>query len=1172
MAITKITNSLVSVNAIHGTLIADNAITSVHIAQNQVTAVQIPDGSITATQLGANSVDSSELVDGSIDTSHIADAQITTAKLGTNQVTSAKIAQNSIEARHIADGSITDTQLGSGAFTMGTITTTGAIRGPASLTIDPATVGDNTGTVVIAGNLQVDGTTTTVNSTTVDIVDKNITLGKGGSASANNGGGITIDGAAATLLYQHSDTSWQINKPLGVTGGITTAGNIVVSGTTLVSDDQTNDWVKQSVSGTTSTLTFGNTESTSGQAKWEYTRSNGKFKGYIGANSVNNFMTIDSSSNVGIGTDSPSAKLDVNVTGNGADAVKITGNSATDFDFVANPPEFNLQDTSSTSGTKRARITVNSNQFQIHALPDDDTVVSHNLFVANLSNGYVGIATSSPTVALQVVGQIKNNNGYLIDNGTNAGFLTVDGSNVNFGSSTAGKGLKFFTAASSNAMTIDSSGNVGIGITSPGSYANDDNSLAVLGQVRIQGVTNTAAVPILALRDTNSGLFAPASNEIGISTAAVERIRIDDTGNVGIGTDTPTMGKLQVHGSKYVNTNSGKALGGIHVSPDSAATLGQFGGAISLSAGGNGSSAIAAVNDGGTDNDSTGLAFFVHSSGTGSDDATEVVRIDELGKVGIGTNAPGVALDIKTSTANTNGVVRIQNNMDNNYEALRIHSLGDHDAQISFLAEGSSTYWGGFGIDYSDAGKFKLQTDNLFAGGSTLMTWARDGKVGIGATNPLTILNVRDSGADIASGDAVEGSTMKGIFLENSVNDSSSLGLWYSTPSGNHQAGVAFRRNDHSSSWGTDIRFFTHENATVNVDVSRERMIVNSEGNLGIGTSSPESRLHISNNAAPANDVTLLTLQNGNESGDIGTPDTFIDFVFKDTNTNVTPQARIAGHAGDGGDANTQILEGKGYLTFHTSDTTATSGVVAPPERMRIHSDGKVSINSTATDAFLNSYAGGTNLKAAMFQGLGGNKISFAPYISNGAFSSLSHVNDIGIFAESASGIVIAHAASGNKGIRIVDNGDLEVGGALSKASGSFKIDHPLEELKDTHHLVHSFVEAPQADNIYRGVVTLVNGSATINLDTEAGMTEGTYTVLNTNTSCFTSNETDWDAVKGSVSGNILTISCQNTSSTATVSWLVIGERHDRHMLDTEWTNENGKVIVEPLKRVIEDE
>ena len=240
MAITKITNSLVAVNAIAGTLIADNAITSVHIAQNQVTAVQIPDGSITATQLGANSVDSSELVDGSIDTSHIADAQITTAKLGTNQVTSAKIAQNSVEARHIADGSITDTQLGSGAFTMGTITTTGAIRGPASLTIDPATVGDNTGTVVIAGNLQVDGTTTTVNSTTVDVVDKNITLGKGGSASANNGGGITIDGAAATILYTHSGTKWSFNKDIEVSKVLTNTVNNVGNSANITYRSSTN--------------------------------------------------------------------------------------------------------------------------------------------------------------------------------------------------------------------------------------------------------------------------------------------------------------------------------------------------------------------------------------------------------------------------------------------------------------------------------------------------------------------------------------------------------------------------------------------------------------------------------------------------------------------------------------------------------------------------------------------------------------------------------------------------------------------------------------------------------------------------------------------------------------------------------------------------------------------
>ena len=72
--------------------------------------------------------------------------------------------------------------------------------------------------------------------------------------------------------------------------------------------------------------------------------------------------------------------------------------------------------------------------------------------------------------------------------------------------------------------------------------------------------------------------------------------------------------------------------------------------------------------------------------------------------------------------------------------------------------------------------------------------------------------------------------------------------------------------------------------------------------------------------------------------------------------------------------------------------------------------------------------------------------------------------------------------------------------------------------------------------------------------------------LLNRDIHCFTSNETDWDNVKGSVNENILTITCQNPDSTAVVTWLVIGERHDQHMYDTDWTDENGRVITEPLK------
>ena len=163
-------------------------------------------------------------------------------------------------------------------------------------------------------------------------------------------------------------------------------------------------------------------------------------------------------------------------------------------------------------------------------------------------------------------------------------------------------------------------------------------------------------------------------------------------------------------------------------------------------------------------------------------------------------------------------------------------------------------------------------------------------------------------------------------------------------------------------------------------------------------------------------------------------------------------------------------------------------------------------------------------------------------------------------------GDLMYFGTAGTLSMSLDSTGDLDVVGALSKGSGSFKIDHPLPEKKDTHHLIHSFIEGPKADLIYRGKVQLTGGSASINIDEIAGMTDGTFILLCDDVQCFTSNETDWDAVKGFVSGNILSIDCQNTSSTALVSWLVIGERKDDHMKETGWTDENGRPIIEPLK------
>jgi hypothetical protein len=213
---------------------------------------------------------------------------------------------------------------------------------------------------------------------------------------------------------------------------------------------------------------------------------------------------------------------------------------------------------------------------------------------------------------------------------------------------------------------------------------------------------------------------------------------------------------------------------------------------------------------------------------------------------------------------------------------------------------------------------------------------------------------------------------------------------------------------------------------------------------------------------------------------------------------------------------------------------------------------GTLSVNGSASDGFLFSLVGGgyQGLRTFTNTAVGNGQVVFEPTTVPGS----------GV-AQQYTSFKTRTAGAGSTVHNVI------IDGSLSKGSGSFKIDHPLDSKKDTHHLIHSFIEGPQADNIYRGKVTLVDGSATVNIDSVSGMSEGTYVLLNTNTQCFTSNESGWTAVKGSVAGNILTIEAQESCSD-TISWMVVGERHDQHMLDTEWTDENGKVIVEPLKEL----
>jgi|GEM_PF-4348932 len=120
------------------------------------------------------------------------------------------------------------------------IVQTGQLQGPAEFIIDPAAIGDNTGTVKILGNLQVEGVQTIINSTTVSVNDKNIVLGDSAAdSSALHGAGITLGGTnivdKPSFTYSHAGQRFVFNRNIqadsfygDVTGNVTgdVTGNV----------------------------------------------------------------------------------------------------------------------------------------------------------------------------------------------------------------------------------------------------------------------------------------------------------------------------------------------------------------------------------------------------------------------------------------------------------------------------------------------------------------------------------------------------------------------------------------------------------------------------------------------------------------------------------------------------------------------------------------------------------------------------------------------------------------------------------------------------------------------------------------------------------------------------------------------------------------------------------
>ena len=249
-----------------------------------------------------------------------------------------------------------------------------------------------------------------------------------------------------------------------------------------------------------------------------------------------------------------------------------------------------------------------------------------------------------------------------------------------------------FTVNNNERMRIDSSGNVGIGTTSPvGQLHLEDSSSAAINSIILSNTDNTAdnRVNILFTTNDNSGdsdvgsyiqsRFTSRSTDgvsgvLAFATAndgnnPIEHMRIDEAGDVGIGTTTPGN-KLEV---RDTTDSSATGLGFFVQNPSIEAT------AETLRVRGETSADALSITQAGSGN----IAQFYDSN------ANPTVTIDNDGNVGIGTTSPTYELTVNGDIGrddNSSLKFRSGEVADTKQQAFHFYTVTDGDPAGGFFA------------------------------------------------------------------------------------------------------------------------------------------------------------------------------------------------------------------------------------------------------------------------------------------------------------------------------------------------------------------------------------------------------------------------------------------------------------------------------------------------------